>query len=67
MSIVAEYAKRIIVMLDGRVVVNITPIKSFEDRRLMEKINVEPLQISRLSIKTAGKAVLTINEYISLI
>ncbi|RLG64736.1 hypothetical protein DRO02_03710 [archaeon] len=67
MSIVAECAKRIIVMLDGRVVVNITPIKSFEDRRLMEKINVEPLQISRLSIKTAGKAVLTINEYISLI
>ena len=67
MNIVAECAKRVIAMLDGRIVADTTPRKLFEDRDLIEKINVEPPQISKLSIKTAGKAVLTIDEYLSLI
>lgn len=49
MDIVAQYAKRVVVMNDGRVLTDGTVKEVFSTPELLEKANVKPPQITRLA------------------
>jgi len=50
MQLVAEYAKRVIVMLEGRVCLDGSPREAFTKTEILEKTFLKPPQIARLSL-----------------
>jgi energy-coupling factor transport system ATP-binding protein len=68
MVIVAEYAKRVVVMKDGDVLIDGSPDEVFNNPEVLKESFVEPPQISQLMNEfVEGGAVLTVAEAASLI
>ena len=67
MRVVAEYAKRVIVMNEGKVVMDGTPYEVFSHKEELEKIYIRPPSVYELSLRlrdTGMKETLTVNEFI---
>ncbi len=58
----AEYARRAIVMDEGRIVADVTPRELFADARLLEATGQVRPAVSRFSQALAGKTLLSVKE-----
>jgi len=62
MRLVAEYAKRVIVLVDGKVVAN-GPVRDvMSNLELLKKVSLSPPQVTSLTLKLYGIPSLTIDE-----
>ncbi|UCD73258.1 MAG: ATP-binding cassette domain-containing protein [Candidatus Bathyarchaeota archaeon] len=68
MTIVAEYAKRVIVMMQGNILLDGPPEDVFNQPEVLKKSFIEPPQISQLMSEfVEGKAVLSVREAAEII
>ena len=68
MTIVAEYAKRVIVMMQGNILLDGPPEDVFNQPEVLKESFIEPPQISQLmSDFVEGKAVLSVREAAEII
>ncbi len=66
MRVAAEYTKRIIIMHNGRIVADDSPLRIFSNLKLLSENDLEPPQITQLSIKL-GFTALNNEDFIKIV
>ncbi len=67
MKLVAEYAERVIVLKDGKILADAPTREIFKNVKLLEEISLTPPQITLLTLKLFKVPTLTVTEALSLV